>query len=324
MSYGFFNQVFAGRRVLAHSGSVPGYASLLLIIPEEGVGLFFATNGGDASFGAELRDLLLDGMLGEVVIPEFAARRTEDPATRAGTYELTRYSHDTIERFPQVFNNSITVSARGDSLLIRGERYLQVDDSLYQSVSGEKLLAFGTREGRSYLFRPSEVYGAWFPGAYEHRSTSPYFLNEYVSWLFAVPVLVMLIGWPLLVGVGALVRRRKGTDARASGGLSVLAAIGAAVTVALFGWFGMGFVARSNRLFETGEMFFGVPDSLASITWIPPVHLVLTVLLVVALPVAWKRAWWGLPRRVVYSLLVIACLLQVSFHVSWNYLPVVW
>ena len=324
MSYGFFNQIHAGRRALAHSGLVPGYSALLLIFPEERVGFFFATNGGDASFGAELRDYLLDLTLGAAPAPSFISRRTEDPARRTGTYELTRYSHDTIERFPQVFLNSISVDARGDSLVILGERYLQVDDSLYQSVGGEKLLAFGTREGRSYLFRPSEVYGARLPAAYERRRSSPYFLNEYVSWLFAIPVLAVFLGWPLLVGLGVFLRRRRRGDPRGFHALSLLATLCTAAAAILFGWFGMGFIARSNQLFDSGEIVFGMPDSLASMIWIPPAHLALTALLVLALPMAWKNSWWGLPRRIAYSALVLVFLLQVSFLVSWNYLPAVW
>ncbi|MDH3297605.1 MAG: beta-lactamase family protein [Gemmatimonadota bacterium] len=324
MSYGFFNQLYGGRRVLAHSGTVPGYASLLVIVPEEQIGFFFVTNGGDSAFGAELRDLLLVALLGEAQAPTLSPRRTENPSDRAGAYELTRYSHDTIERFPQVFNNTIQVEASGDSLVIWGERYLQIDDSLYQQVGGEKLIAFGAREGKSYLFRPSDVYGAMLPAAYERRKTTPYFLNEYASWLFGLPILLLLVGWPLLLSLGYILRRRRGEDRPAFHPISFIAASGALLASVLFAWFGFGFVALSNRLFQSGELFFGMPDALASMTWIPPVHAVLTGLLALAVIGAWKDGWWTVSRRILYTTLVAILLLQVSFHLSWNYLPVAW
>jgi CubicO group peptidase (beta-lactamase class C family) len=324
MSYGFFNQIYDGRRVLSHSGSVPGYSSLLLIVPDEQIGFFFVANGGDSGFGNDLRDLVLASLMGEMQADGPVHLRTEDPALRAGTYELTRYSHDTIERFPQVFNNSINVIARGDSLLLFDERYIQVDDSLYQLVDGEKLLAFGTREGKPYLFRGSEVYGAQLPAAYERRKTSTYFLNEYVSWLLAVPVLVMLVGWPILVGLGVVLRRRRSENRPGFHAASLAATLGAVLTTGLFAWFGMGFGARSHRLLQTGEMFFGMPDYLAAMIWMPPAHAVLTVLTTLAVIAAWRQRWWDLPRRVVYSAIVVSFLVQVSFHLSWNYLPVSW
>jgi CubicO group peptidase (beta-lactamase class C family) len=330
MSYGFFNQTHGGRRVLAHSGSVPGYWSLLLVVPEASMGFFFAANGGDEAFGGELRDLILAGTLGEPELPDPPHRRSEDPNSRAGAYELTRYSHDTIERLPQLFHNTIRVRARGDSLLVyagrRAERYLQVDEGLYRAVGGERLIAFGSRNGQEYMFRASDVYGASLPAAYERHDTltSPRFLNESVSWLLALPALVMFLAWPVMAGGGAFLRRRGGSEALPFSAVSLFVTLGTATAAALFAWFAMGFVARSSRLFESGEMFFGMPDSLTSMTWIPWVHAALSAALVLAVPSAWKRTWWGTARRVVYSLLAVAFVLQVSFLVTWNYLPMRW
>ena len=92
----------------------------------------------------------------------------------------------------------------------------------------------------------------------------------------------------------------------------------------LFAWFGFGFVALSNRLFQSGEMFFGMPAALGAMTWIPPVHAVLTGLLALAVIGAWKDGWWTVSRRILYTALVAIFILQVSFHVSWNYLPASW
>ena len=193
-------------------------------------------------------------------------------------------------------------------------------------MGGEKLLAFGTRGDESYLFRPSDVYGAWLPAAYERRTAreSPYFLNEYISWLLAIPVFAMVLGWPALLGLGVFLRRRRGDERRAMEPLPLAVTLSATAAVVLFAWFALGFVARSNRMFQTGEMFFGMPDSLAGMSWIPFAHVALSGILAVALPTVWRRRWWDLPRRVVYSTVLVSLGLQVAFLRTWNYLPAVW
>jgi hypothetical protein len=94
--------------------------------------------------------------------------------------------------------------------------------------------------------------------------------------------------------------------------------------VVLFTWFGFGFVATSNRLFGTGEMFFGVPDSMAALTWMPACHAALTLVLAVGVVLAWGSGWWDLFRRMVFTLAFGAVALQFLFFVNWNYLPIAW
>jgi hypothetical protein len=330
MSYGFFNQFHARRRVLAHSGSAGGYWALLLIVPEEETGFFFAANGGGSGFGRALRDELLTSLLDGAPAILRPHRRTEDPAARAATYELTRYSHGTIERLPQLFHNSIRLAASGDTLLVyagdRVGRFLQVDESLYQAVDSEELLAFGTRGKQAYLFRSSEVYGAHLPASYErrHKLSGSYFLNEYLSWLLAVPLMVMVLLWPGAAGLGAYLRRRRKEEAPKFDPLRLTTTILTTVALALFTWFVGGFTARSVRLLENGEMLFGMPESLSRLLWIPYVHVALTGLLVLTLPVAWKRRWWNPFLRLLFSVMVVALLLQVHFFLTWNYLPATW
>jgi hypothetical protein len=330
ISYGFFNQFHAGRRVLAHSGSTGGYWALLLIVPEEDTGFFFAANGGDSGFGRVFRDELLTSLLGRAPAAIRPPRRGEDPAVRAGSYELTRYSHTTIERLPQLFHNSIRLAASGDTLLVyaggSGDRFLQVDDSLYQAVDGEELLAFGTRGGQAYLFRSSEVYGAHLPAAYErrHKLSGSYFLNEYLSWLLAVPLMAMVFLWPGAAGVGAYLRRRRKEEAPPFNLLRLTTTILTTAALALFTWFVGGFTARSVRLLESGEMVFGMPESLSKLVWIPYVHVAVTGLLILTLPIAWKRRWWNRFLRSVFGVMVVALLLQVHFFLTWNYLPATW
>jgi len=330
ISYGLFNQSYNAFKVLAHAGSVPGYWALLIIVPEKNVGFFFAANGGSSRFGEKLRDELLEDLLGPEILSFVTKSTTEDVSGRAGVYEITRYSHETIERFPQVFLNSITVTTSGDTLQVfsggRIREYVQTDDALYENVDGSDKIAFGTRRGEPRLFRQTFVYGAGLSVAYEKRAwhRAPRFLNEYVSWLLAAPILLLFLVWPIAAAVGAFRRKRLGIEGQKHRGPSRVALIFVGVSIALFTWFGFGFVAMSNRLFDTGEMFFGVPDSLAALTWIPSLHASITLMLALGVILAWRNMWWDLFRRIVFTVAVVSIVLQVIFFINWNYLPIAW
>ncbi len=330
MSYGLFNQSYNGFKVLAHAGSVPGYWALMIIVPEKNVGFFFAANGGSSRFGEKLSGELLEDLLGPESLLPVTKRTTEDVAARAGVYEITRYSHETIERFPQVFLNSITVTTSGDTLQVysggRVREYVQTDDALYENVNGTDTIAFGMRRGEPRMFRQTFLYGAGLSVAYEKRAwyRAPRFLNEYVSWLLVVPILMMILVWPIAAGVGAFRRRRLGIKGQKQRGPSRVALIFLGISMVLFTWFGFGFVAMSNRLFDSGEMFYGVPDSLAALTWMPSLHASIALMLALGVVLAWRNRWWDVFRRVVFTVAVVSIALQVAFFINWNYLPIAW
>jgi hypothetical protein len=98
----------------------------------------------------------------------------------------------------------------------------------------------------------------------------------------------------------------------------------AALEGVLFAVFGLGFVARSNRLLESGELFFGMPETLTALAWIPVVHAVLAAALLIAVVFAWRRRWWDRVRRVLFTVSAALAALQVIFLIHWNYLPIVW
>lgn len=330
MSYGFFNQNHNGFRFLAHAGAVPGYRSLLLISPKADLGFFFVINGGSSRFGERFRDEILRAFLGEETVTPPSHSSSEDPSIRAGIYESTRYSHETIERFPQVFHESITVIAEGDTLKIfsggRTNKYLQTGNALYENIDGSDRIAFGVRRGQPRLFRSSTAFGAAAPFSYEKRPWyhAPRFLNEYVSWLFALPFLILFLLWPIIAGISRFLRKRSGREKHPQSLISVGATAVTALSVGLFATFGFLFIGKSNRLLESGELFFGMPETLIQFAWIPAVDVILVVLVCASFILAWKNSWWDLARRLLFTILTISLVLQIAFLVQWNYLPMSW
>jgi len=328
ISYAFFNQKHAGVTFLSHAGSVPGYKTLLMLAPEADFGFYLATNGGDDGFGRSVRDYLLNLRFGPEKEQPKPVSMLENVSEYAGSWEATRYSHTTIERFPQAFLNTIKLVAAHDTLIIVGapsSRFVQSKQGYFQSLDGRSALAFKDQFGKRLLVRSQLIYGAELQTTYEARPfyRSAYFLNEYVSWILALPPLLFVL-WPLTWGGYVLIRRRKGQVKRPTQPTSLLAVVGALVTSALFVVFGLGFVAKSNRLFQTGEMFYGIPEGLQALTWIPGAHMVFSGLSVIGLISAWHGQWWDPVRRILFLLLTLCFLLQVQFLYVWNYLPLQW
>ncbi len=331
LGLGFFEQSWNGITVFAHSGVVPGYASLFVVVPDRQLGFFVATNGGNLSFGGETYEAILTTLLGPRAPVSFAT--VPGSADQfAGSYRMTRYAHRTVERFPLMFVTGSSVDVAGDTLMVPfgGRRlpFLQVDSLLFREVGGERMVAFAAdRRGRpTHMFAPALVFGAELGAAFERTAwyAEPYFLNEYVSWLLLGPILAV-IAWGLVALAMAGWRRYRRIAGTRFGPGGWLSAALAAVVPGLFGWFGFGFVARSTRDLSASQgMVLGLTPGDRGLLLVPFVHAFLTLALAGLAIEAWRRDWHSLPGRVLVSLVAAGAVLQVHFLVVWNYLPARW
>ena len=280
--------------MLSHGGNVPGTSNLFLLVPDARLGVYFVANGGRSAVGAALRDTLL-----AVLLPartEAASAASAAPAatlseeylrTLAGPYQLTRYAHRTIEKFPSLFATGVPVRFENGRLVLpypdSPAAFEPLDSLHFREVGGERRIAFRrSATGQvTHLFAPVPVFGAELPGALERLAwhDAPFFMNEYLSWLLAGPLLAL---------------------------------------------FGFGFVARSVRMFERLDgLVFGVPSDLRALALVPWVMAGLAVVVVTCAVVAWPRRWWDPVRRGLYAAVALGAVLTLAFLVRWNYLPVV-
>ena len=116
---------------------------------------------------------------------------------------------------------------------------------------------------------------------------------------------VILI-WPVSWLVNRLRRRGRGQPWPAR-----LAPWVAAVTGIVAGVFLEGLVAVT-LLGERTVLLFGLPSSAGWLLWLPPTAAALTVALVGLAVAAWRRGWWGTPRRVYFSILALAAVGTVT------------
>jgi hypothetical protein len=100
-TYGFYERFDNGRRILMHGGGLRDAASLVVILPQEGVGFFISINMPiEISSGGDPREELFAEFM-DHYYPE--QRKPEDNFIKAdqqfnGVYRITRYVHRSIEK----------------------------------------------------------------------------------------------------------------------------------------------------------------------------------------------------------------------------------
>jgi CubicO group peptidase (beta-lactamase class C family) len=334
IGFALFEQERRGVRLLTHAGGAPGTATVLALAPDRRLGVFVATNAGEPGFTAEVLGATLDALLPKP--PSDSPSATGPVAEYAGSYRLARYAHRTVERFPGVFAFTARARAEGDTLVLAvgssRRRFIRVDSLLLREVGGESRLALRRDErGRiSHLFTGVPTGGAELPGAFERVPwyEGAHFLNEYVSYLLAVPPAGALL-WGVIAAVRWARRRRQlrpGPTRSIAGGRGPWLPIAAAVAAQLgFLVFGFGFVARSTRQLGRNEgIVLGMDDAsllLLRLAW--PVALAAVPIAVWAI-LAWRRRWWSGVGRVAYSVLALGALAAAHFLIWFNYLPGRW
>jgi hypothetical protein len=240
-----------------------------------------------------------------------------------------------VERLPMLFGMTTRVAAtpNGRLTLTLGGRVVEfapVDSLTFREVDGTRMIAFGKGAGGNvtHMFAPAEAFGAAMPGAYERLPwyDDPYFKNEYMSFLLAVPIVVLFALWPLAsIGTWWWRRRRDETapgEHQAGGWLALGIAGG---FFGLFAVFGFGFIARSVRMLQASSgIVYGMTGDMRLLAMIPYVLVPLGFAVLALTWRAWHYRYWGIVRRAYYSSLALGVVLVLAFLVRWNYLPPRW
>lgn len=333
IGFAFFEHAYRGHRVVSHAGGVPGTATVLSLVPSQGIGVFIATNAGEPTVTRTLMEGVLEALLpDEVSLPPVAQGPV---AEYAGSWKLARYSHHTIEAFPGAFAFTTTATAVGDTLFLpagtRTRRFVRVDSLLLQEVQdGTRLvLRRDSTSGKlTHLYTSMPVGGSELPAAYERVPwfEGTYFLNEYASALLGLPIVVLIAWLVVTAGLWAWRRRRGRRPATSPANGTAVAAIAISVgAIAAFTWFGFAIVAGGTRdLARTQGMAFGMTTAhvaLLRLAW--PIAFA-------ALPItffawrAWRERWWNVFGRIAYSALALLSVATTHFLAWWQYIPGRW
>jgi CubicO group peptidase (beta-lactamase class C family) len=318
-AYGFFDFSDNGQRTIGHSGYIPPMYSLLLLLPDQNLGVFVAYN---SEGGGELTNqhLGFQRAFFDHYYPTPAVESIKPPAAFAeragrfeGSYRMTQGSHTTLEKVAGLFG-AVEISDTGDGTLLLAtpwfeRRFVEVEPLYFRQVGGP----FGI------VFREDDQ------GRITHMFTdfTPMFAFEKLNWYetsgfniaLALGCVLMFLSMIPVILIRFIRDRRLSSD-RKSASRGARAAY----------WI-IGGISVLNLLFVIGTVLWGPTNPLFGVSIIYKIVLgvgvlgaVLTVGALVYSVLAWKSSYWGIAARVHYTLVTVAAVAFVWFLNYWNLL----
>jgi CubicO group peptidase (beta-lactamase class C family) len=324
-TYGFFDFTDNGQRTIGHGGGSDPIHSLLLLLPDQDLGVFVAYN---SEGGKDLVNQHL-GFQRAFFDHYYPARAVEpirppaDFAQRAGrfegTYQITGgepgTSETTFETFVGLFGMStVEISDSGDGTLLFKNpwaewRFVEVEPLYFRQVDGQFHL----------LFREDDH------GRITHMFTdvTPMFAFEKLNWYetlgfnmaLVLGCVLMFVSTIPVVLIRFIRNRRQGAYRKADPrGARVAYQIIVGISI-LSLLFVIGTVLSFNPV-----PVFGVSMIYKIVLGLGVLSAVLTVGALIYGVLAWKRGYWGIAARVHYTLVTVAALAFVWFLNYWNLL----
>lgn len=318
-AYGFFQFDDNGQRVIGHSGSGEPMESMLLLLPDQSLGVFVAYNSLGAGelnrqhfgFQRAFFDHYYPAPAVEPIQPpaDFAARA--DRFT--GAYKWTMSSYTTFEKFFALMGPTINVTNPGDGTLLLespfGDWQIVEESPLYfRFVDSSYHVAFGEDDdGRIvYLF----------------TDMTPMMSFEKVPWyetlgfnmpLLMISLLLFLSILPVTL-IRFLLNRRRVADQKPFSP-PVRAASRLIVWISVLN---LLFIAGNVMWGE--QIVFGIPFAYKVTLGLGVLSALLTVGALGYTALAWKDGYWGVAFRVYYTLVTVAAVAFVWFLNQWNLL----
>jgi CubicO group peptidase (beta-lactamase class C family) len=319
-AYGFFDFSDNGQRTLGHSGEADPINSLLLLLPDQNLGVFVSYNS-DGGGELTLQHLGFQRAFFDHYYPAPAIEPIQPPADfseRAGRFEgiyrLTRSSYTTLEKIRGLMGAVAEISDTGDGSLLFttpwGEwRFVEVAPLHFRQVDAPFSIVF-REDGRGHITHMFTDYTPMF--AFEK-------LNRYETPAFNMALLLgcvlLFLSMILVAAIRAIRNRRLSGDRNP-------APRGARVAH----WIILG-ICVLNLLFVVGTVLWGNPTPLFGVSMIYQnvlglgvLSAALTVAALVCTVLAWKNRYWSIAFRAYYTLVTVAAVAFVWFLNYWNLL----
>lgn len=325
ITYGFDEYYQNGLRTLYHEGNWPGFASLLMLIPDKKVGVFVSYNRDINVPREKLAQEFIDRFYpatSQGQTPKSIATRQSDVAKFAGVYRSSRYSRTTFEKlFSLTLQGKVvadpdgTITIPTDSLLYRSSHWVETEPQLFKLVDGND---FSSQN----LYFEQDSQGNvthMFVGLNDWQKLDWYEEAFFQILLAGIMALIFTIG-PLTWAATHL----HITDLKADTYPSPLAGVPqffwrvsliySVLTLAFLSGLSITIVIFRN------DFIYGLPVVMNPLLCLPIITTLLTPTLVAGTAMAWKNRYWSIWSRLYYSLLTITALLFVVFLFYWNLL----
>ncbi|WP_064749163.1 serine hydrolase domain-containing protein [Lysobacter antibioticus] len=222
---GFFRRDGRGPLAIGHGGATEAFQSMLVLLPEHGVGLFVSASGPGRAGRALHRDLV-DGVIRRYFPSPAPARPTLATARLhgeqiAGHYENSRSSASNFLAIARLLGGA-SIRVHDDATVSvstlrttdgRPKRWREVGPYLWQEVGGDSLLAAKLRGQQVIAVSSDDVPAAmWLQPVPAWRS--PAWVLPVLGLAFALQLAAVVL-WPVAALVRRHLRRGLGLDARA-------------------------------------------------------------------------------------------------------------
>lgn len=314
MCYGFGEQNLNNQLIIEHGGDTIYFHSLLMLLPEQDVGLFVSFNSlGGATARKELKKAFLNRYYPAPDSPEPLPPSDFQQRVKrfTGSYKLTRSPYTTYEKVSSLTGGYPHVSATNDSLLFGGKQYVEVEDLFFRELGGQQTLVFREdsqdRITHMFGFIPAVAFVklSWYETPVFHYTVLGISMALFLS---------ALVAWP----IGAL-RNRLKAKKKADIPRSRQARWVAGVMSALYVLFLAGIWVIVLSVGES-TIIYGYSPLLPFVLLLPLVAAVLTIAALCFTVLAWKNRYWGVAGRVHYTLVMVAALGFIWFLNYWNLL----
>ncbi len=317
MTLGMYEMTMGGSRAVGHGGNTLLFNSLMVLWPQEKLGVFVSTNTLGAEGVATALVETLARYLGLSQTSSTAANKgtelapIENGAVYAGSYISARRNHsnrskilgliDTVQiSFDQ--DNAALVVADNQGV----KRFKRLDQHVMQAVDGAERIVFKVDGGKAQeLFfsnRPMLGYNR------TELATTP-IVSLVLLGFWAAMALAVLFVWP----VSALTHR-------ASPAVAGQRLLSVCVFVACL--VGFAFFVQCAAVAESAlELMLGGFDRVLPLLWLPVAFTGLVFVQVIYLVRVWLNGYWWLSRRLHFVLVVLAQMGLVWWFWYWNLLP---
>jgi CubicO group peptidase (beta-lactamase class C family) len=319
MAYGFYEEKINDQLLLVHAGDTNLFHALLILIPNDDVGLFVSYNSAG---GATARDGLLQAFMdryfpvSRVSTPHPLAGFNQRASQISGSYLSTRRNYTTFQKLFDLLL-VVNVSPAGNGhLVISGfggppANVVEVAPWVFRQVYGSQQVIFHVNNSSVTMLVGNLPIEAFTKLAWYDTPAFHYLLLLVCLLLF----LSALLLWPL----GFLRRRlRRKHEGRQR--------LGASSLIHILTWVVSGldiiFVAGLILLIinDPNGIEFSIPPALVALLILAMISSFLTIGVISSTVLIWWRHFWSRAQRIHYTLVALAALAFVVELAYWNLL----
>ena len=312
MALGFYESSVNGNRLVGHGGDTQYFHSDLAIDLENDLAIFVSFSG---SGGSKVRSVIVPAFYNEFfpvdLSPLSISEDFNERANRyAGSYLFWRSNFSTIEK---VFNlgGAVKVTPSSENTIIvsmgdESSQFIEIDENLFQKRGGKAKVVFQENQN-------GEINGMIFDSMpFMSMYKASMWKNQSFNFLF--------IGFSMIVFLGVMLRlayqwsiyrslpkeeKHATTSAIVAAGLNL-------------GFFIFGFIALTidgDTLGSEGITpifkFWLIFPIIATITGGYQIYQSVNV---------WKNNYWGIWKKIRFSIISLCCLFMIWFYYYWNIL----